>query len=266
MKKVIFLGVIYLAVISSCAKNEADLLNNTAKTAAVEVTAVTLTIPDIPGYTPKPGIEPGNPIPYPDEECEITPGGSTTNYGNPSIDYLEGTTVFNISQLEEGSTYHQINNDNLNMAFYSGDGDKKPISVRRLTPTTASPYGWTPYWNTLDLVEQEHPEVLFAPRFERAIIIVLSKPCVKFGFELAPNLQNQLLNCAVFWGNAPMDSSRGAFDYQIKTPSGAALYSIEEEGNYKFTVITILIYPPGNNPIVNPEGLAMANIRYKLAK
>jgi hypothetical protein len=265
MKKVIYLAVFYFAAMTSCSKNEPEAVKGPLQSAATQMTASTLTVPVIPGYTPKPGIEPGQPIPYPIKPDTITPGyGSTTNYGSPSAPYFEGTCLFNISQLEEGSTYHQVNNDKINMAFYSGTGDEKPIFVRRLKPTTPSPYGWTAYWNNLQSVENEHPEVLFISRFETPMIIVLSKPCVKFGMEISPNLQNVPINFEVFWGNSSMDLTSGSFSQTIQTPSGAIIYSLE--GEKPFTVVTIRYYPMGENPIVNPEGLAIANIRYKLAK
>jgi hypothetical protein len=268
MKKLIYLAIFYFAALTSCAKNDHELVQTNIETAAVEIAAATLTIPDVPGYTPKPGIEPGKPIPFPPPKTPTDFDGYTISWGGPSADYIDGTCLLKISHLEEGSTYHQINNKNINMAFYSGDGDRKPMSVRRLKPTTPAPYGWTPIWNTLPLVENEHPEVLFTSRFEKSIIIVLSKPCIKFGFELSPNLQDEVLNCVVYWGQFAGDGSRGAFDHPVQSPGGAVLYSLQPIGkNPSFNVVTISFYPRGEgNPMINPEGIALANIRYQLAE
>lgn len=256
--------------LTSCSKNESDVISDSPKTAAVEITAATLTIPEVPGYTPKPGIEPGKPIPFPPMRTPTPWDGYIENWGNPGPDYIKGTCLLKIDHLEEGSTYHQINNKNINMAFYSGDGDEKPMFVRRLKPTTPAPYGWTPLWNTLPNVENEHPEVLFTSRFESSIIIVLSKPCTKFGFELSPNLQNEVLNCSVSWGQFAGDGSRGSFDHPVQSPGGALLYSVHPVGIRKdpsFNVVTINFYPRGEgNPMINPEGIALANIRYQLAE
>jgi hypothetical protein len=265
MKKNVYLALFCLAAMSGCAKNEPETFKNKAQIAATQITASTLTVPVVPGYTPKAGIEPANPIPYPATPTTVPQGfGSTINYGSPSAPYFEGTCKFTISHLEEGSTYHQVNNDKINMAFYNGSGDKKPLYVRRLKPTTPSPYGWTAYWNNLKNVENEHPEVLFLSRFETRAMIVLSKPCVKFGMELSPNIQNQPLDLEVFWGNSLNDLSSGGFSISTQTPSGAMIFSLE--GKKPFTVVTIRYYPVGGTQDINPEGLAIANIRYKLAK
>jgi hypothetical protein len=268
MRNQIYFGIFCFVAITGCSKNESDFVSASIKTASVEITAATLTIPDVPGYTPKQGIEPGKPIPFPIPKTFPVFDGYIENWGGPGSGYIDGTCLLRIAHLEEGSTYHQINNDKINMAFYSGDGDEKPLYVRRLKPTTPAPYGWTPLWNTLPDVENEHPEVLFTSRFERSIIIVLSKPCVKFGFELSPNLQNEVLNCGVFWGNFAGDLSRGSFDHPVQSPGGAVLYSVMPVGkNGSFTVVTINFYPRGEGaPMINPEGIALANIRYQLAE
>jgi hypothetical protein len=268
MRKLIYLGIFFLVAITSCSKNESDVVSDSSNTAAVEITAATLTIPDVPGYTPKQGIEPPNPIPFPVPKTLPPFDGYIENWGGPGEDYKDGTCLLKISHLEEGSTYHQINNNNIKMAFYSGDGDEKPMFVRRLKPTTPAPYGWTPIWNTQPNVENEHPEVLFTSRFEKSIILVLSKPVIKFGFELSPNLQNEVQNCSVVCGNFAGDYSRGSFDHPVQSPGGAQLYSVRPVGkNTSFTVVTISFYPRGDwNPLINPEGVALANIRYQLAE
>lgn len=263
MKKLIYLAPFYLMLIGGCSKDEPVSVQNNVESSVMATVASTLTVPIIPGYTPKSGTEPSHPIPYPIRPNTIT-RSSSSHWATPHPLYIKNTCLLKISHLEEGSTYHQINNDKLNIAFYSGDDDKKPIFVRRLKPTTPSPYGWTSYWNTPRNVENEHPEVLFTPRFARAIIIVLSKPCETFGFELSPNIQNKKVRCAVYWGVAALDNSKGSYGYQIETPCGARLF--ERQGGSAFTVVTIWINPPGESPRVNAEGMAIANIRYKLAE
>ncbi len=54
MKKLIYLSIFCFVALTSCSKNELDVVSDSPETAAVEITAATLTIPDVPGYIPKP--------------------------------------------------------------------------------------------------------------------------------------------------------------------------------------------------------------------
>jgi hypothetical protein len=262
MKKLSYLPLLFLITTMGCTKDENVLPVSTKLSAKAAATEMPLTVPDIPGYIPKAGIEPGNPIPPPSPT--IPPSGSFSYraWEQPNANYLKGLCLFTISHLEEGSTYHQINNEKLNIAFYRGDSGATPLVARRLKPTTPAPYGWTAHWNYKPLVENEHPEVLFISRFERSFMIVLSKPCIKFGMELSPNLQNQEIDFEAYFGNSLYDLSQGYIDRLIKTPSGALLYAVETEK--PFSIITVSFTNSDFNPY-NPEGLAIANIRYKLA-
>jgi hypothetical protein len=66
-------------------------------------------------------------------------------------------------------------------------------------------------------------------------------------------------------GNFLLDGTRGFVGLPIKTPSGAHLYNIQAEE--PFSVVTIQ-YSKGafEDLSITHEGLAMANIRYKLAE
>lgn len=263
MKKLIYLSVIFITTTIGCSKNEASLTVNSELSANDASSEMPLTIPYVPGYIPKPGIEPGQPIPAP---APYKPGSFGSEYSaweQPDANYLKDLCLFNISHLAEGSTYHQVNNDRLNIAFYSGDPGTKPIFARMLKPTTPSPYGWTAHWGDKPWVENEHPEVLFISRFERSFSIVLSKPCIKFGMEIAPNRQNLDYNFEAYFGNSLYDLSLGYISGLINTPSGARLYSVETKK--PFSIVTISFNYTNLNPDINPEGLAIANIRYKLA-
>jgi hypothetical protein len=262
MKKLIYLSV-FLTAIIGCAKNEPSITAS-SELSAIQVTAdMPLTVPDVPGYTPKAGIEPGQPIPAPAPNKPGPGAASYSSWEKPDANYRKGLCLFSISHLEEGSTYHQMNNERLNIAFYTGDASPKPILARRLVPTTPAPYGWTAHWNYKPWVENEHPEVLFISRFEKSIAIVLSKPCIKFGLELSPNRQNLAYDFEAYFGNSLYDLSIGYIDKLINTPSGARLYSVEAEK--PFTVVTISLNYSDVNRDINPEGIAIANIRYKLA-
>jgi hypothetical protein len=178
-----------------CSKNENNILETSAVNQAS--TNYKYTVPTVPGYTPPKGVEPGPPIPFPIRPDTLTAGSPLYGYGGPNPDYLKNTCLFTISHLEEGSTYHQINNEKLNIAFYSADGERRPISVRRLKPTTPYPYGWTEHWNSPPFVENEHPEVLFTSDFETTFIIVFSKRCVKFGWNYRQTSKMYLVGLTV---------------------------------------------------------------------
>ncbi len=224
-----------------------------------------LTIPNVPGNTPEPGIEPGNPLSIP---IPPDPPFRTTEWNNanvPTPEYLTRTNRFNFSFLEEGKTYHQLNTPALNMAFFSGDGDGKAIKVRRLKPTTPAPYGWTCTWNNLNQTQSKHPEVLFVAEFREAFMIILSKPCIEFGFELAPNRQNKNFGFRFYVGNYYFDETRGGTAMLTRTPNGARLYSVQATA--PFSVITVSRYrEAGEDLSITHDGVALANIRYKLAE
>jgi hypothetical protein len=249
-----------LIVALSCSKDEINVVENAAVSDVS--TPYPLTIPPIPGYTPEPGIEPGQPLSVPHPSPPAVDFTSSSADATSNGEYLKRTCVFEVAQLDEGKTYHQINNKNLNIAFFNPDIDDKPIKVRRLKPTTPSPYGWTAHWNDLSRVENEHPEVLFLDEFLKSFIIVLSKPCIEVGVELSPNRQNVPYIFNISAGDAPYSKVRGDYNFFFHTPSGAQLFNIQAEK--PFNVVTIGVY---SKKLIQPHnGISMANIRYKLAE
>ncbi|MDB5020749.1 MAG: hypothetical protein JWQ28_1876 [Pedobacter sp.] len=224
-----------------------------------------LTVPLVPGYTPEPGVEPGNPLSIP---IPPDPPFRDTEWHNtavPNAEYLNRTDPFNFSFLEEGKTYHQLNTPALNVAFFSGDGDGKAIKARRLKPTTPSPYGWSCPWDNKNQTQSKHPEVLFVSEFREAFMIILSKPCLEFGFELAPNRQNKDFHFSFLVGNFYHDGTRGQYGMLTRTPNGARLYNIQATA--PFSVITVgRSNEPGEDLSITHDGVALANIRYKLAE
>jgi hypothetical protein len=257
-----FLAAACLFAVSGCTKVETT---NLEKSAIADVPpGYPLTVPEVPGYTPEPGIEPGQPIAIPLPPYPPLAGTSFGADGIPSPDYIQRTSLLSIAHLDEGKTYHQINSNDLNIAFFSGDGNGKPIHVRRLKPTTASPYGWTAQWGTLPNVENEHPEVLLMSEFRETFMIVLSKPCIEFGFELSPNRQNKEFDFQSAAGNYLRDGSRGGMEFVVKTPGQAQLYNVQAE--QPFRVFTIIYnHSPFEDLNITHRGIAIANIRYKLA-
>ncbi|MDB5020750.1 MAG: hypothetical protein JWQ28_1877 [Pedobacter sp.] len=265
MKKFIgrwFLAAACLYAASGCSKVENNI-GERAETSAVS-TEFPLTVLEVPGYTPEAGIEPGQPIQIPLPPYPPLAGTSSGSWGSPGSEYIQNTSLLSIAHLDEGKTYHQINSNNLNIAFFSGDGNGKAIHVRRLKPTTPSPYGWSAHWNTLPNVENEHPEVLFMSEFRETFMIVLSKPCIEFGFELSPNRQNKQIDFQTSVGNFLRDGSRGGMTFPVKTPTGAQLF--ETEAEKPFRVVTIIYdHSPIEDLSITHKGIAIANIRYRLA-
>jgi hypothetical protein len=224
-----------------------------------------LTVPQVPGYTPPAGVEPADPLSIP---IPPDPPFKNTEYHGvivPTAEYLNRTTSFNFSFLEEGKTYHQLNTPALNIAFFSGDGDGKAIKARRLKPTTPAPYGWPCPWDNQKQTQSKHPEVLFISEFREAFMIILSKPCIEFGFELAPNRQNKNFGFSVWYGNFFHDGTRAQVGMLARTPNGARLFSVQASA--PFSVITIVRYEETARDLnITLDGLALANIRYKLAE
>jgi hypothetical protein len=224
-----------------------------------------LTVPPVPGYTPQPGVEPGNPLSIPIPPDPPFRDTEWHNASEPNAEYLNRTVPFDFSFLAEGKTYHQLNTPALNIAFFSGDGDGRAIKVRRMKPTTPSPYGWPCPWNNANQTQSTHPEVLFISEFREAFMIILSKPCLEFGFELAPNRQNKDFGFAFMVGNFYYDKTRGSYGMLSRTPNGARLYSVQATA--PFSVITVAHYSlVGENLSITHDGIALANIRYKLAE
>jgi hypothetical protein len=253
---IFFLAAACLVAGLSCSKTESNVVE-TANAVVDSNPFYPLTVPPIPGYTPEPGIEPGQPISVPHPS---PPAVDFTSSSGEDQDYFKETCRFNIAHLEEGKTYHQINNKNLNIAFFNPDSNDKAIKVRRLKPTTPAPYGWIARWNDLLFVENEHPEVLFLDDFVKSFIIVLSRPCIEFGLELSPNTQNvpYFFNFSV--GDAPYSHVRGGYNFPIHTPSGALRASTYAEK--PFDVVTISVY---SKKLIQPHnGIAIANIRYRI--
>jgi hypothetical protein len=263
--KLLFVAACTVAIFG-CTKDEPSLSNtDTAKSVSISA-SYPETVPITNDLTP--GIEPGDDLLNPEREpgdYPPTPGVKFTMIPTPCPEYLEETRLFTINHLEEGSTYHQLNNKNLKIAFFNGSSIVPNLLVQRVKPSPPAPKGWTAHWGNLPGVESEHPEVLLVPPFAYEIGIALSKPCTEFGLELSPNSQNRAFKFDVSFGNYLGDYSRGYVSQHIETPSGAKRYAVKS--SKPFTVVTIRYdIESSSNLIYDPRGVAIANIRYKLAK
>ncbi len=249
------------AAITGCSKNETSLTGNIENAVA----DLPLTVPYLPEYTPKPGIEPEGPyVDYPWQRDEsVTPVDEPfTVISNPVNEYIQQTCLFDISHLEVGSTYNKIKDNNIQLTFFSSEA-LSGTTVRRLLPETAVPFGWNAHWNYSPYIEDEHPEVLFTQNFTHDFLIVLSKPCIAFGVEMSPNTQDREFMFSMAAGDHAFDSSKGYTRQYIQTPSGAKLYAIK--ATKPFTVISIVFdIESSANLEFSPDGIALANIRYGL--
>ena len=182
------------------------------------------------------------------------PVSPSVNILTPTTEYINETCKFDFSHLPTGTTYTQVNNKNLNMAFIGS-------TVMRMKPIM-DPFGWPAHWGYSPNVENEVPEVLFSSNSE-IVLLVLSKPVTEFGFEIAPNQQNTDFIFSASVGNYRYDDSKGHPSVTVKTPSGAKLLAVKS--TKPFTVLTInQVRTSSADP--HAGGFAMANIRYKLAK
>lgn len=240
------------ALVFSCSKEQATI-DNPSKVSASKEIPVRYTLNSnhftTPGIEPKPTV---NEFVAPDKPF-TEPTMPSTNILTPTREYLKETCLFDISHLDVSKSYHQINNKNLNISFSS--------IVSRLK-SDSSAYGWPAHWGYLPYVESEAPNLLYSS-MEAEIIVVLSKPCIEFGFEASPDMQIREFGFSFFAGNYPFDSSAGLPGALTHTPSGARLIAVK--ATKPFTVLTI-VWGRSSSVDSPPGGIAMANIRYKLAK
>lgn len=258
MKKVIILNVLTSVlgsfIIVSCSKVEV-VRSNAPKASAVNTI--------VNHYSVNPPYDRGEP----GEEPTITwdpPVSSDTMITDPRYPYTvikiptkaykDETCLLDVSKLELHKTYHKIGNDKLTISF-----DSDSVLMLKSGPT-----GWNSHWGSVPNVECENPDVLYLNIYHGILMVIsLSKPCVEFGFELAPNHQDYDHNFGAIFGNDFLDYSEGFTSSSIRSPSGARLYAIK--AGHPFTQITIMSNdsPTGDIPV---NGIAFANFRYKLAK
>jgi hypothetical protein len=174
--------------------------------------------------------------------------------------YKKGTCLFDISHLEAGKAYRQVDNKNLNIAFF--DPSRIDLYLTKLKATTPPDIGWTAAWGTVPSVESTNPDVLYI-NSDDEFYILLSKPVTEFGFELAPNSQDKEFRYRVYYGNTQFDDTREYIQDGVKTPSGARLFAVKS--TKPFNTVTIF-YSKTTGTDVGSQGAAIANIRYKLAK
>jgi len=179
----------------------------------------------------------------------------------PTTEYTKETCLIDISGLEYNKDYHKLQNGTLTIGFFDVISDK-PTRLLKLKSSNAT--GWNANWGISPYVEQGTPDVLFysGSRAEK-LVISLSKPCVEFGFEIAANHQNSDHLFELLAGDYTYDGSKGNVVQTTKGPGGAKLIMVRS--TKPFTTVT---FGSADSPtgVTDIQGLAIANIRYKLAK
>lgn len=202
--------------------------------------------------------EPRFNFPYgPDDE--VRPKYPFKIIAQPDQRYIDETCLFDVSALEQNKTYHKLRNGSLTIGFF--DGGFEEIGLLKLP--SSSETGWNSHWGLPPAVEKERPDVFYYNTWNSySIIIYLSKPCIEFGFEIAPNNKTWQHSFYVDYGDWLNDDSKGNVSVETKSPSGAALAAIKATKPFRL----VRIWSIGSPTLPLAEGMAISNLRYKLAK
>ena len=263
--------LVLATAVLGCDKGE-TLTEEVSTISSVNVTAVNEYAWPLRTVVGEPGIDatgslnyPKDPrLEFPDGPREDPPRLPFKSINQPTANYIKETCLFDISQLEDHKTYTKIQNGSLRIGFFDTDQYSAfdPYPVLKLK--SSSPTGWNSHWGFKPDVENEHPDVLYFEIWNFGFkYIYLSKPCIEFGFELAPNHKNEEHEFGVYFGNWMDDITNGYAGPVVKSPSGARLFAIK--ATKPFRMITIF---NADNPKSSQQsgGFAIANIRYKLAE
>ena len=178
-------------------------------------------------------------------------------------EYLEKTKKVDFSNIPDGQVNHLFGKGEF--TFYV-DPDFVRAGLRKLSP---GPKGWWTHWNYSPYTESENPLVLF-PLDRRygtknptnSISLGLDQYVTTFGFEIAPNSIGKDEKVVVTYND--FGSYRGqtmfVVEQTISSPSGARLIAVKSDVPFNYVRIDL---PDQKYP---PEGFAIANIRYELAK
>ena len=191
----------------------------------------------------------------PDEELPYYPFEVVKS---PTASYLTETCLFDVSKLENNKTYHKLQNGSLRIGFFSAGFEE----LRMLKLASSSPSGWNAQWGLPPAVENEKPDVFYAHLWNfQSMIIYLSKPCTEFGFEIAPNNKIGTHRFYVDYGDWLNDDTKGSVSVETHSPSGASLVAVKASKPFRL----IRIHSTGSPTLPVADGLAIANIRYRLA-
>jgi hypothetical protein len=267
MKKIYLRALMFVALgatMTSCSKDGPSVLDpgtKLANTAAADAYELSFggNVADYPA-----GTDAGQALIFPNPPDDPY-GGPKFPYaviGTPTPEYLKETCLVDISKLENNKTYHAIQNGKLTIGFFSGPFSDSEARLLKLK--SSSETGWNAAWGQSPNVQSENPDVLYTVISRNELIIYLSKPCIEFGFEIAPNHKNYDHRFGAEFGDWIFDANKGSVSGLVtRSPSGARLLAVKS--TEPFTMITVRSSdsPTGDEPV---EGFAIANIRYKLAK
>jgi hypothetical protein len=251
------------SMIVSCSKEEGAVNSSPTQVAATSTVAATQ-LRSVPlDYVSKPGVETSSPVyfPAPPDDPWTWPSYPFTKIPTPTEVYKRETCVFDLSALEYASSYRKIKNGQLTIGFFD-ENSTNNSAIPMIKLKTSNVDGWNSKWGSLPNVENENPDVLFTKTMFRSVVIVLSKPCIEFGFEMAPNNQGRAYSLTANFGDWIYDNAKGGVSINLTSPEGARLFAVK--ATKPFTVVHI---DYGGSPSDGyPDGVALANIRYKLAK
>lgn len=258
--KICYVAILVLGTtILSCSKEEA-IVNNSAQMAASNnpLYHYSVLAPNNVGLA---GIDPYEKLKLPIDSVDPSEGPKYpfTVIDVPTPSYKKETCLMDISKLESHKTYHAIQSGKLIIGFFTGNG-----SAARVIKLNSGTDGWNAAWGSAQNVEVQKPDVLYVGTNNALVtVIYLSKPCIEFGFELAPDLQDYDQNIVVKFGNSFNKFSEGCTTSKVRSPSGARLFAIKATKPFTTITVTLNNSPSQDAPV---GGLALANIRYKLCE
>jgi hypothetical protein len=173
-------------------------------------------------------------------------------------EYLKGTKKMDLSKLKDCDFLGKFGNEEFSIVTTQRI---KKQGVRKLDN---GPNGWWAHWNYSPYTESEYPTVLFAVMFGSAsnsLDFTFSKKVSTFGFEVAPNTIGGTFKVTVryqeeSWYHQPEIIN---LVQTVSSPSGARLIALKSDIPFQRVTIDL-------ESTLHSEGVAIANIRYKLAK
>jgi hypothetical protein len=176
-------------------------------------------------------------------------------------EYVKQTKKLDISKVEEGVFGKQIVNDDFTVFFSRRFGS----SGEGFLKLNNGPKGWWTHWNYMPYTESEYPNVLFASdasgRPLNEFDLAFDEDLTMFGFEVAPNATGK--DIKIYLTFHQFEEYRDPplfFVYQtVSSPSGARLIAVKSDAPFRRVTMGV------STQDIEP-GIAIANIRYKLAK
>lgn len=176
-------------------------------------------------------------------------------------EYLDGTKKLDLSKLKEGEFSKRIRTKDLTLNFSAevGTGGEGFLKLSQ------GPNSWWTHWNYSPYTESEYPTVLFAANkngsANSVIDLTFDRKLKTFGFEVAPNGLGEEFGVWVQYQEESWYRQPNMMEVEqtVSSPSGARLIAVKSEKPFQRVVIQVM-------DTKGKVGLAIANIRYALAK